>query len=61
MQSSGLGRKLQRLKLHRLIAEDHVEGLSALSFMNTDWVHLQHLRDRGRSAADAWLSQQAEL
>jgi NTE family protein len=59
MQSSGLGRKLQRLKLHRLIAEDCVDGLSGFSFMNTDWDHLQHLRDHGRSAADAWLSQQS--
>lgn len=61
MQGSGLGRKLQRLKLHHLIAEDHVDGLSGLSFMNTDWEHLQHLRDQGQLAADAWLSQQSEL
>jgi NTE family protein len=61
MQSSGLGRKLRRLKLHRLTAEDHVDGLGAFSFMNTDWAHLQHLRDQGRSAADAWLLRQSEL
>jgi NTE family protein len=55
MQHSRLGRKLQRLNLHRLVAEEHIEGLSGLSFMNTDWTHLQHLRDQGRAAADAWL------
>ncbi|WP_201861186.1 patatin-like phospholipase family protein [Microvirga soli] len=60
MQGSGLGRKLQRLKLHHLSAEDHVDGLSGLSFMNTDWGHLQHLRDQGRSAAEAWLARQAK-
>lgn len=60
MQSSRLGRKLQRLKLHRLVAEDHVEGLSELSFLNTDWAHLQYLRDQGRVAADAWLAAQPQ-
>lgn len=60
MQGSSLGRKLQRLKLHHLIAEDHVDGLSGLSFMNTDWGHLQHLRDQGRLAAEAWLALQAK-
>ena len=55
MRHSRLGRKLERLTLHRLVAEDHVEGLSALSFLNTDWSHLQRLRDHGRAAAGAWL------
>ena len=55
MQGSRFGRKLQRLKLHRLIAEDHVDGLGGISFMNTDWMHLLHLRNQGRSAAHTWL------
>jgi len=59
MQNSSLGRKLQRLTLHRLVAEDHVHGLSQVSFLNTDWAHLQHLRDRGRAAAEAWLASRA--
>jgi hypothetical protein len=46
MQNSRLGRKLRRLKLHRLVAEDHVAALSGHSFMNTEWEHLQHLRDQ---------------
>ncbi len=58
MQNSCFGRKLERLKLHRLIAEDHVDGLSGISFMNTDWEHLLHLRDQGRSAANTWLGDQ---
>jgi len=61
MQGSRLGRKLQRLNLHRLIAEDHVDGLSGRSFMDTNWAHLQHLRDQGRAAADAWLTSQSEM
>jgi len=59
MQNSRFGRKLRRLKLHRLIAEDHVGGLSEFSFMNTEWEHLQHLRDQGRAAAVGWLVRQA--
>ncbi len=59
MQNSRLGRKLRRLKLHRVVAEDHIDGLSEFSFMNTDWAHLQHLRDQGRGAADAWLTSQS--
>jgi NTE family protein len=59
MRNSRLGRKLRRLKLHRLAAEDHVAALSGHSFMNTEWEHLQHLRDQGRAAADAWLEGQS--
>ncbi len=55
MRNSRLGRKLERLTVHRLVAEDHVEGLSTFSFLNTDWSHLQRLRDHGRAAAEAWL------
>jgi NTE family protein len=54
-QDSRLGRKLQRLRLSRVAAEDYVDGLSALSFKNIDWEFLTHLRDQGRSAAEAWL------
>ncbi|HEX2136776.1 MAG TPA: patatin-like phospholipase family protein [Microvirga sp.] len=58
LRQSPLGRKLQRLKLHRLVAEHHVDGLSELSFKNTDWNLLLHLRDNGRAAADDWLAAQ---
>jgi len=55
LPDSRLGRKLQRLRLSRVAAEDHVEGLSASSFKNIDWEFLIHLREQGRSAAEAWL------
>jgi len=57
--NSRLGRKLQRLQLHRIAAEDHVDGLSGSSFTDTDWMLLLHLRDQGRAAADAWLVDQS--
>ena len=35
-----LGRKVQSLRLHHLSAEDHVDGLSQASVLNTDWSFL---------------------
>src|SRR5215207_5904497 len=58
--TSRLGRKLQRLQLHQIAAEDHVDGLSGSSFTDTDWALLLHLRDQGRTAAEAWLANQSE-
>src|SRR5215204_1748228 len=55
--TSRLGRKIQSLQLHNVSAEDHVEGLSQMSVLNTKWDFLSHLRDRGRVAAEAWLAQ----
>lgn len=52
---SALGRKLQRLKLHRLAAEDSHDDLQSASAINLDWKFLTGLRDSGRRAADGWL------
>src|SRR4051794_5779650 len=57
--NSRLGRKLQRLQLYRIAAEDHVNGLSGSKFTDTDWAFLLHLRDQGRAAADTWLLSQS--
>src|SRR3954470_18759334 len=54
--TSRLGRKIQSLRLHHLSAEEHVEGLSQASVLNTDRGFLTHLRDQGRAAAETWLS-----
>src|SRR5215204_1458827 len=51
-----LGRKVDSLQLHHLSAEDHVDGLSQASVLNTDWGFLTHLRDQGRTAVETWLS-----
>jgi NTE family protein len=48
-------RRLQRLRLHRIVAENEVEGLAQASAMDLDWRFLTRLRDGGRSAADKWL------
>jgi NTE family protein len=53
--NSRLGRKLQQLQLHRIAAEDHVDGLSGMSVLNAEWTLLTQLRDHGRAAAAAWL------
>ena len=53
-----LTRKLQRLRLHRVSAEDGVPDLRQMSAFNLDWEFLVDLRDAGRAAAEAWLSRQ---
>jgi NTE family protein len=50
------GRKLRRLTLHRIAAEEEFDGLSAASASNLDWRFLSNLRDNGRTAATAWLA-----
>jgi NTE family protein len=50
-----LSRKLQRLNLHRLSAEDAVPDLREMSAFNLDWDFLIRLRDAGRAAAADWL------
>ena len=53
-----LSRKLRRLSLHRLAAEDTVADLREVSAFNLEWDLLIRLRDGGRAAAEAWLAQQ---
>src|SRR5215213_4840667 len=55
--TSRLGRKIDSLELHHLSAENHVDGLSQASVLNTKWDFLSHLRDQGRTAVEAWLAQ----
>jgi NTE family protein len=55
--TSRLGCKIDSLQLHHLSAENHVDGLSQASVLNTKWDFLSHLRDRGRVAAEAWLAE----
>lgn len=57
--ASGLSRKVQRLRLHKLAAEDHVSGLAEASVLNVDASFLSELRDAGRRAADTWLFDQS--
>ena len=48
-------RKLRRLRLHRLSAEDSVGDLRRMSAFNLDWAFLTSLRDAGRDSATQWL------
>ncbi len=59
--TSGLGRKIEHLRLHHLSAKDYVDGLRKLSILSTDWDLLSHLRERGRTAAERWLSRGYEV
>ncbi len=51
---SRICRKLQRLRLHRIAAEDEVEGLSQASAFNLDWPFLRRLKEGGYQAAEKW-------
>src|SRR5207244_2162366 len=59
--SSRFRRKLQRLRLHRIVAQDAFEGLDQTSALNLDWSFLTRLRDSGRAAAEGWLGAQESL
>jgi NTE family protein len=48
-------RKLRRLSIHRIAAEEEFTGLSEASASNLDWGFLSNLKDHGRAAATAWL------
>jgi NTE family protein len=53
---SGLCRKISRLKLHRIAAEDAVPELGHLSPLETDWPFLGRLHEAGSGAAGSWLA-----
>ena len=58
---SRLCRKLQRLRLHRIAAEDGVEGLGQASALNLDWSFLTRLKEGGYHAAEQWQASEARL
>ena len=53
-----LSRKLRKLELHRLSAEDAVPDLRDMSAVNLEWDFLTRLRDAGRGSAAQWLERQ---
>lgn len=46
----------RRLLMHAIEADDHLSGLSLGSKFDTEWTFLNDLKQRGRAAADTWLS-----
>ena len=53
---SPLSRKMSRLKLHRIAAEDAVPELGRQSPLVTDWPFLSRLHGAGIGAAGSWLT-----
>ena len=53
---SSEGRKLRRLAIHHIAAEETFDGLADANATNLDWKFLTTLRDHGRAAAMAWLA-----
>ena len=52
---SGLCRKMSRLKLHRIAAEDAMPDFRHQNPMATDWPFLSRLHEAGTGAAGSWL------
>ncbi|QEX24354.1 alpha/beta hydrolase [Hypericibacter adhaerens] len=48
-------RRLRHLKLHRIAAEDAVDGLEHSSALALDWSFLTRLKESGRRAAETWV------
>jgi NTE family protein len=49
-------RRLERLRLHRIVAEHAIHDLHGASALNLDWAFLTRLKESGYGAADAWLT-----
>lgn len=56
---SPAGRKLRRLALHQIAAEDAFAGLADANATNLDWNFLRMLHGHGRAAATNWLMHRA--
>jgi len=54
---SPTARRLRRLRLHRIAAENEFAELDRASPMTLDWPFLTRLHNAGRAAADEWLAQ----
>lgn len=50
-----LRRRVRALRFHLIHTEGTTEEMGRASHINADWQFLQHLRDRGRETAHAWL------
>jgi len=49
-------RKLERLRLHRIVAEESVDGLHQASALRLDWSFLLRLKESGYAASAVWLA-----
>jgi NTE family protein len=51
-----MSRKLRRLRLHHIKADETLPAMPRESALNLDWSFLTRLRDAGRDAAEGWLA-----
>jgi NTE family protein len=58
-RSLSASRKLRRLRIDHIAAQNEIEGLADESAADLGWSFLRKLRDSGRAAADAWIRQSA--
>lgn len=56
---SRFSRKMQRMRVHRLSAEDSIDGLAHANPGNLDWKFLQRLSEAGRVSAGTFLGELA--
>ena len=49
-------KKMKRMLIHSIDAEEFMRKLGVSSKMNADWEFLTHLRDVGREQAESWLA-----
>ncbi|WP_457298614.1 patatin-like phospholipase family protein [Phyllobacterium sp. P5_D12] len=47
----------RNIRMHRIDADEALEGLSSSSKINAEWAFLEYLRDLGRAAAGDWLEE----
>jgi NTE family protein len=52
--------RMRRMYVHSIEAEEFMRKLGVSSKLNADWEFLTHLRDVGRSSAEAWLEKNFE-
>ena len=52
-------RRLRKLTISRIAAQDSLAGLEAENPANLDWRFLCNLRDAGRDAAESWIAEGA--
>ena len=54
------GQGYRKLRLHKIQASEELVHYKAASKLDAEWPFLQHLRDLGHAAADAWLNDNLE-
>lgn len=59
-QGVDLNGKLKKIFLHQIAADPYLQDLNLSSKFNTSWNFLNKLKEKGYTACDAWLKQNAD-